>query len=238
MGSSSTRPTCAATSGWRQLDVQALGRRSRLHAGHHGAAGVPQQLRLYQDALADTAPPPVIGRAALAQRIAGHSTEGWAEMVDDHSRATPVARAVERVDRAGSRRCAARRGTLSTAGAGPGSAGIGAGRPTAAGLDATLESLLLEVRDVAVAWGPPLDPERLVEQLRTTALAEQAAERERLATMRIFGVSPSLVRAEQGPALAPPLARARRRLTPTWTSHCCAKATSAGAARPADPASG
>jgi type VI secretion system protein ImpL len=77
------------------------------------------------------------------------------------------------------------------------------------GVDGALEALLVNVRDVAAAWGPPFDPARSVEQLRATGLAEQAAQRERLAGMEVFGVAPALVRAEQGLALAPPLARAR-----------------------------
>ena len=170
--------------------------------------------RLYQDALADTAPPP-IDRAALAQQVGQSLAGAWTALVEAHYRRSAVARAVERLTAAPAggldalaqlRSAASDLDRLGRTLDQPESAWLLSGTVE---LDGGLGESLVGIRDVATAWGPPLDSVRMVEQLRSAALAERAAARERLLTAPVFGTSPSLLQVEQRLELAPPLARAR-----------------------------
>ena len=211
-------------------------------AGYALGIAMPPQFnshyRLYQDALADTAPP-AIDRPALAERIGESLTGGWLATVSAHYRAAAVARAVEHV---GSdppddveamerlQQAAADLDRLADALEQPESAWLMGGAP---GLDAGLETVLAEIRDVATAWGPPLDSARMIERLRTAALAEQAAVRERLLTTPIFGVSPGLVQVDERLQLAPSLDRARTALAAYLDQPLLREGKYFGAARPA-----
>ena len=135
----------------------------------------------------DGGPPRVVarGQAELADRIGSALLQGWAGMVDAHDRTAPLAVAMERAQAppaadldpvARLHGAAEAVDRLAHALERPESVWLGA---AAGELDATLEGLLAEVRDVAAAWGPPLDPVRLSAQLRAIALERQAAERER-----------------------------------------------------------
>ena len=200
-----------------ELDVQALAGVAHYALGISVPPSFYRHYGLYQHALADTAPAP-IDRAELSDRIGRALMEGWTGMVDAHDRVSPVAVAMGRaqappaadLDPVTRLHVAAEAvDRLARALERPESAWLAAPGE----LDATLEGLLTEVRDVAAAWGPPLDPTRLSAQLRAIALERQAAERERLMTARLFGVAPALVGTDQGLGLAPPLARARAALT-------------------------
>ena len=237
--------------------VRAAGRAGR--AGLAGVAGytlgitVPHQFhrhyRLYQDALADSAPPPV-DRAAMGRRV---EAGAGGRLGGDRARAPPRPRRSRAGDRAPDRRrgrrpatakpwrgSAARRRTwtgwrrlLEQ----PAAAWLADG---AAGLDAALEKVLAEVGDLAAAWGPPLDPVHLVGQLRGQP---RWRSRPRSASCcsagRILGVSPGMVRAEQGGglALAPALARARAALAAYLGPAAAAgrRALPGGRARPSRP---
>ena len=196
--------------------------------------------RLYQHALADTAPPPV-DRAALAQRIGRALSDNWAETVRSHDRTSIAAQAIDRattelgkdsepVPRL--RGAAQDLDRIALAIEEPASTWL---VDTEAGLDSTLESLLAEIRDVAGVWGPPLDPRQLIERLRLDALAEQELERQRLTAAPIFGVSPSLVRSEGKLRLALPLARARTSLAAYLNQPLLHDTRLAGRARPSWP---
>ncbi len=211
-------------------------------SGYALGVGMPTQFnshyRLYQDALADTAPPP-IDRAALAQRVGQSLTDGWIALVEAHYRNAAVTRAVDRVtaEPAGDADALARlQGAaadldrLARSLSQPESVWLLAG---AADLDGALEGVLVGIRDVATAWGPPLESGRLIEQLRVAALAERAAARERLLATPVFGVSPSLVEVEQRLELAPSLARARTALAAYLDQPLLREGKYLAAARPA-----
>ena len=220
-----------------ELDVQALAGVAHYSLGISVPPSFYRHYGLYEHALADTAPPP-IDRTEFAERIGGALLQGWADMVDAHYRASPAALAMDRAqappaadtDPEGRLRAAADAlDRLGRAVAQPEAGWLAAASDD---LDATLEELLVEVRDVAAAWGPPLDPTRLSGQLRTIALERQAAERDRLMTARVFGIAPALVKTDQVVALAPPLVRARTSLVAYLDQPLLREGSSAAVAAP------
>jgi hypothetical protein len=154
-----------------EFRVQALSGVASYALGTSMPPQFTSRYRLYQDALADTNAPP-IDRPALAQRVGQSLTDGWIAMVRAHFRVTAVSRAVEHVIAepaddpdalARLQRAVADLDRLALALEQPDATWLLSG---AAGLDGALEGTLAELRDVATAWGPPLDPARLTEQLR------------------------------------------------------------------------
>ena len=220
-----------------EFRVQALAGVASYALGTSMPPQFTSRYRLYQDALAETNAPP-IDRASLAQRVGQSLTDGWIAMVRAHYRMTAVSHAVERAtaEPAGDLDALAR---LQRAAADLDRLALTLDQPDStwllsdgAGLDGALEGALADLRDVATAWGPPLEAARLTEQLRAAALAERAALRQRLLTTPIFGVSPSAIQVEQRLELVPPLARARTALPAYLDQPLLREGKYLGTARP------